>query len=466
LSLSALCAVLGYLYWRYNFDDVFIGYRIAENLAHGEGWIYNPGERVNGATSVLWILVQAAAVYLGTPPSFAAHLAAPAALLLSGLLLWTILKPCYEPATAYLGVIAFVTFPLLTRAWGMETQLYLMCALLAVWAHLQRNDAALGLALGALLLTRPDGLLLAVLLLTRSWAASRRLPWLSIALAAALVLPWALFSLTYFGQPFPNTLAAKMAQARSGLWDLRSPWPFSWLPMFVQGLLFWFKRIYNPLLMALATPFLLAGLNALPRWSPVERLLTAWGAIHLIAYSTLKVPHYHWYYAPVVVAFVVVLTRGGDVVWAWARGRGGYVRPILVGTVAGMIVLTNLVHVYLDTRALPTPPEQVYRAVGEFLKEHTETGAQVASAEIGVIGYYSHRPMVDMAGLIEPSGPDYLRRGDRGWWLRVRSPDVVVTHVPLWRLEQPISERRDYEVWRTFETPGYGVLRVYRRTGG
>src|SRR3990172_11426286 len=64
--------VLGYLYYAYRyiqassffiegkpfyalFDDAMISMRYAWNLAHGNGLVWNPGERVEGFTNPLWV---------------------------------------------------------------------------------------------------------------------------------------------------------------------------------------------------------------------------------------------------------------------------------------------------------------------------------------------------------------------------------------------------------------------------
>lgn len=45
-------------------DDGYIGYRYAENLAHGEGLVFNPGERVEGYSNLLFVLAVAPGCWL------------------------------------------------------------------------------------------------------------------------------------------------------------------------------------------------------------------------------------------------------------------------------------------------------------------------------------------------------------------------------------------------------------------
>ena len=49
-------------------DDAFISYRYARNLVEGSGLVYNPGERVEGYTNLLWTLWIAAGLALHVDP--------------------------------------------------------------------------------------------------------------------------------------------------------------------------------------------------------------------------------------------------------------------------------------------------------------------------------------------------------------------------------------------------------------
>jgi hypothetical protein len=51
----------------------------------------------------------------------------------------------------------------------------------------------------------------------------------------------------------------------------------------------------------------------------------------------------------------------------------------------------------------------MYRAVGEWLEMNTLVGDRVGALEVGIIGYYARRPMVDFAGLIQPQVAAQLR---------------------------------------------------------
>ncbi len=59
MILCGICILFLVNVKRYNFisDDSFITLRYARNLVQGEGLVFNPGERVEGFTNMLWTLL-------------------------------------------------------------------------------------------------------------------------------------------------------------------------------------------------------------------------------------------------------------------------------------------------------------------------------------------------------------------------------------------------------------------------
>ena len=49
-------------------DDAFITFRYAKNLAHGLGPVWNAGERVEGYTNFLWMMIASLPIGLGFDP--------------------------------------------------------------------------------------------------------------------------------------------------------------------------------------------------------------------------------------------------------------------------------------------------------------------------------------------------------------------------------------------------------------
>ena len=69
VSLGVALALFAWLVARFDFliDDAFISFRYARNLVEGQGLVYNPGERIEGYSNFLWVLVEAALLAGGLP---------------------------------------------------------------------------------------------------------------------------------------------------------------------------------------------------------------------------------------------------------------------------------------------------------------------------------------------------------------------------------------------------------------
>jgi hypothetical protein len=69
---------------------------------------------------------------------------------------------------------------------------------------------------------------------------------------------------------------------------------------------------------------------------------------------------------------------------------------------------------------------RLYIEVGEWLAVHTPPTSSVGYYEIGYIGFYGHRRMIDTLGLIDPGVSPAVARRDFTWALRERRPDFIL----------------------------------------
>ena len=199
-------------------DDALISLRSVLNVTHGFGLTFNIDERVQTFTHPLWVLLLTASylvvgnVYFAT---FALSMATSLAVF------WIAMGRAASPAQAWLVVVLLV----MSRAFvdfstsGLENPLsnLLLAGFVGV-ATGARPDGRPRLTrlwlLGSLLyLSRPDDVLFVAPFLivstVRSGEWRRAIGSVGVGLLPAAA--WTLFSLVYYGFPFPNTAYAKLA---------------------------------------------------------------------------------------------------------------------------------------------------------------------------------------------------------------------------------------------------------------
>lgn len=201
-------------------DDAEITLRSVMNLLHGYGPTFNTDERVQAFTHPLWFLLIAAAT-----PIFRNIFAATFTLsiVLSMVTWWLLIS---RMATSIWSGMLAGTALLLSKAYvdystsGLEnplTHFLLICGLLVGFRYFEtgnRRLATISLTiLTSIYLCRPDLVLLVapfcLLILLRSYQDARNTA--RIVVTAALpALLWAIFSVFYYGAPFPNTAYAKL----------------------------------------------------------------------------------------------------------------------------------------------------------------------------------------------------------------------------------------------------------------
>jgi hypothetical protein len=208
-------------------DDSFISLRYTERLLQGRGLTWTDGERVEGYSNLLWVLVTA------LPGVFGADLVGGArgvGLSCMALTFWAFVVAA-RPRRFADGLVPFLAILLVSSidsiaVWsigGLEPPLVIalltwgvVSASRAVEEASDRRWAMLAAAsFGLLCWTRPDGPLWAVaatvaLALAHRLRAARTVLWIAGAVALFVGLQLA-FRLAYYGDYLPNTAYAKVA---------------------------------------------------------------------------------------------------------------------------------------------------------------------------------------------------------------------------------------------------------------
>ncbi len=413
-------------------DDPYITYRYARNLAGGIGLVYNAGEPTLSTTAPSYALLLAAGALLRIDPPVASLVIGAVAAFAAGALLYRLGRRSEHAAPAAIGAILLATSPLVWMASGMESSLYLALALGAFNAAADRHWRGAGLLAASAALVRGDGLIVVGLVALGEAIDRRHAPWRSALAAAALMLPAAFAAIVAYGGPLPATLRAKTLQASLGITGFFPGAHF--LDGIARLAAAYFEQSW---LYLLALPLIAFGLPWLraQRWAwPI----LAWGALQAIAYAALGVAPYRWYYIPLLPALYVLIGLGIISIADRAppRTRATIGAGLAIALLAAQA--RSIWEIYRATDpgvpraeligidALPETSGPLYRQIGTWLRDRTPPDSSAGVMEVGVIGYYAERRMIDYLGLLQPEVAAAIGRRDIYWSIPHTLPDYLV----------------------------------------
>lgn len=433
LAAALMWPVRGYLT-----DDTFIHLQYARHLAEGKGFVFNPGERVYGSTSPLWVALIADGIALGFDGLRTARALGALATLGSVVLFLQLMRRNLRlPVLRGLATIVWAAHPWMIR-WsvsGMETPLAVALVLAGFVAFTEGKQwGARPVRTGALwalaALTRPEAVFLLLLWFvflvidTDSREGVRRM--IAGLLPPAFIYGgWLLFARLYFGTFWPNTLSAKAAGGVG--------WNYVLETLVRQvGIVGYSDSV---LAGALLAALVFGGARLWPRRPQAQRLLPwVWMFGLPVLYVMRGVPALSRYFVPLMPVLAWLAWRSVERWWAGEEPapelrRGAAVLGLGLATLA----LIQSAYTYTD-KVLPqvhsfsAGMRQSLVPWGKWFGANTRPGETIAAPDIGALGYYSQRRVLDLAGLVSPRVVPLLER---------ESPEALVADFSFARLERP-----------------------------
>ena len=245
------------------FDDAMISMRYAWNLAHGNGLVWNPGERVEGFTNPLWVGFMALFHFFPIPAEkISFYIQWAGALFLAGNL-YFVKKISEEFTDSLFVMLAAVVItasygPLNT--WGllgMEVSLLVLVTSAAVWMALRTNPERFSpwtyilLAVSTLVrvdMAVPYLVILGVMLYAQPKFRKQHLLW-GLSLLFLSIGGQTLARYLYYGELLPNTYYLKLEgfpfslRILRGLYTLFNLiWYSNWVLCLLPLAIFFFRR--------------------------------------------------------------------------------------------------------------------------------------------------------------------------------------------------------------------------------
>ncbi|NDJ85959.1 MAG: hypothetical protein GYB66_08745 [Chloroflexi bacterium] len=406
-------------------DDSWIHQTYARNLGTAGEWAFIPGDSSAASTAPFYTALLAIGHWIGLSPFVWAHFLGVLALFGAGAIGMRLAERLF-PRVPWVGP---VTGGLLIGSWhliwaaasGMETMLFMTLSLAVIalsWREMDPVSQApgagfgrgmvLGAVGGLLFLTRPEGIGLVglaglVVLASRVhprprtalfWAVGVSLGWLVI------VTPYVIYNYAQVERLLPTTASAKVAEYEP-LRDrslpvryLRMVFPlipgpqFLWLPGGIWGVLAVARRTSHR------------------EWLYFLPLVWAFAHLTLFVFR-LPAPYQHGRYMMPLLPPLLIYAAGGMYLLVDA-GKTTAFKRVITRTVAISAVLSVPAFWWLggqaygrDVRIINT--EMVKTA--KWIRDHPEiipSDELLAVHDIGALGYYAPREILDLAGLVSP----------------------------------------------------------------
>lgn len=502
-QFHALLAVVVALYlghaWLLGYvsDDGYIALRYVQNFLHGHGFVYNPGERVEGYTSFVWVALLGVlgrvmpGVDLFKLAIVVGVIAGAATVYLTGIAvgrLW--------PGRRWTGIAAALIVAASTgfAAWatgGLETTLFALTVLLAAWAYLVdldrgRHTFGVGALLGLMAMTRPDGMVLSAAFgahyIVHTWrrdrAAVARRTALLVAGGALVFGPWLAWRWSWYGWPLPNTFYAKVGSGLAQyLRGLRYVKGFFW----TTGAFLWF----------LPAVFISFAKRDVRR--DVIALLMGTHLLYMV-YVGGDGLRFFRFFAYTVPLFAILAAHGFAALASVARERPARLAPAAAVTLTalamawsafdgvGTVLLPGRFAWYEPHSELHFPFTADGRRYDWFenyfvvrqaeaarwLDAHTTGPATMAATPAGAIAYFSRLDVIDMLGLNDAhighmavtdmgGGRAGHEKGDGAYVLSRRPAYILLGNVAVLpfpvsdsaMMEKKLIRRSEQEIWAT-----------------
>ena len=378
--------------WGFSLDDSWIHAVFARNVATGHGFSFNPGEPVAGSTGPLYSLLLAALYWVTKQMIWSAKILGVLCQAASAVFLARAaarLNP-EDRWTPLLTGLLLALSPSLTWASvsGMEISLYVLFVCVGLDLYLAGRQVLAAAIWAAGVWVRPDGLFLVALsLLGPRSLLPRKILWTVPILAL------------YFGfnmmiglSALPQTVATKTQFGIHLDWILNvfREWSAVWGIPYRK-----WDQLDHP---ALLVPLMILGAVLTARRYPLVALYVIGFPLAFALFRHSSASHKR--YIIYVVPFGILLA-------AWGAAAIPRRFPAIPRRAVAILAITCLVWqaFYLDRKATEhgwnvQNINGMQVVLGQIAAEVTLPGATVGASDIGAIGYFSGRHIVDLMGLV------------------------------------------------------------------
>ena len=350
------------------YDDSYITYRYAVNLANGDGMVFNAGEHVDAASSFLYVVILAASYKMGISSEIAS-------IIISLLSLGIICVLIINTSQSWIGYViaALVCLHGFMSGWavsGMETVFFAMLVSLFVYCVLNKSDSKiLAVLIVSIVLARHDGLLLLPVYL---WIERKN--WKHIAIVLSITGIYYLARYLYYGDIIPHVMQVKNGNPyyHGNPNEMLQHWL-----SYCSAVMFGWAAIFKK--------------NTICLYCLIAYLVYSFGIrADLVRYSVHLLP-----VMVIIFLYFAVKQHNKQLIYAF----------MVILALNTYMSVGKYRAFMLDYR----PTQEARQTIGEIVREQIPESERIISGDIGIIAYTAiNHQFIDMVGLTsQPAYPTH-----------------------------------------------------------
>ncbi len=317
---------------------------------------------------------------------------------------------------------------------GMETTLYIFMLISCYYYYLQRKVIIFSILIGLIIWCRPDALAFiaaiiidyALLIYLKSKNPDRntelklfpKKSFLIItSVSGIIIIAYVIFNLVLSGTILPNTFSAKLTYYSPEYRSWQNFLHFEVWDYFTDSVYIIFIIPFFSIIISIAADIIKGKYN--------KFLLPAIFILILIFIYTYKLPYAHRfgrYLIPLIPFYILMFVQGTRIL---SKLLYKYFSNVKIINNFNIILIITVIFwsmaAYYKNKELYQ--EQCHYilsrqvAAANWLKNNTPEGSVIATHDIGAIGYYSGRKIIDVFGLINPEYADKIFNKDYSKYL-------------------------------------------------
>jgi hypothetical protein len=380
----------------YSPDDTFIYMQYARNIAGGEGFSFNAGEPSYGVTSPLWVIILTIPYIIGLEGFWFSKILDLIFAITSVIVFYRLSRLIFsKDKSEFLSIIAASLFTL--NIWfirwsftGMETNLAVLCVLLIFYFYYKQNYSLCFFLLGLFFLVRPEGIFLFFVIFISLFIEKKislkrdyKNLLLYILLFLIPVIPFLVYAKLTFGTFVANTALGKSTLALS--------------PGIIMAQITGITKTLAPSsgIEIILSLLFMVYLFKIKQFSEYAALIL-WPAVLIAVYILTDADIISRYFMIIIPVFTLLAVKSIELLNK--KFLSGAAVLFVIILIISQVSFFKFVKPHTDNFSKGV--EECLIPIGKWFNENTDSNTKILVNDVGAIGYYSNRYIIDAAALI------------------------------------------------------------------